>query len=249
MPAFARSAADVAPARAGRRDRATAARPADRRGGGRDRGRRPAALVGQLRRHGRGPARRPVVVRGREPDHVHVPAARRSCRASPSPGRRTGRTRPAASARSLVVRSGGTVEHLRMRWSLQARAAVARHRRARVGPAAARAHARPLTQQRGLTPLLRQAVKHWHQAPLFHPPGPGHDGPAPVVCGVLVGGADHAEEAVGLVVDPGAEQQRLAVARHAVSEPQAPEAVDLNGVAVRPAELAEPLAGAGCCRR
>jgi len=57
-------------------------------------------------------------------------------------------------------------------------------------------------------------------------------------------GADRAEEAVGLVVDPGAEEQRPSVACHAVSEPEAPEAVDLDGVAVRPVQPAEPVPGA-----
>jgi hypothetical protein len=59
-----------------------------------------------------------------------------------------------------------------------------------------------------------------------------------------VGRADRTEEAVGLVIDPGAEEQRLSVARHAVSEPKAPEAVDLDGAAVRPVQPPEPVPGA-----
>ena len=82
--------------------------------------------------------------------------ARRSCRDVAVSGRvhwtyTTGRVRAV-----VVVRSGGTVEHLRMRWSLQARAAVARID----GHASGRplhAHMLAPTQQRGLTPLLRQA--------------------------------------------------------------------------------------------
>src|SRR5437762_4356559 len=65
--------------------------------------------------------------------------------------------------------------------------------------------------------------------------GPGLGGSA--------GGANQAEEAVGLVVDPGAEEQRLSVARYAVSEPQTPQPVDLDRVAVRPVQLAQPVAG------
>src|SRR6476646_4523614 len=107
-----------------------------------------------------------------------------------------------------------------------------RHRWPRGRPPAPRAHARPL--KNGVRPRFCTATRR----------GWGDVAPAPVVCGVLVGGVDQAEEAVGLVVDPGAEQQRVAVARHAVSEPQAPEAVDLDSVAVRTAKLAEPLAGA-----
>ena len=56
--------------------RLDAARPAGGGGGSRDRGRRPPALVGQLRRHGSRPSRRPVVVLGREPDDVRAPARR-----------------------------------------------------------------------------------------------------------------------------------------------------------------------------
>ena len=154
VPAFARSASAVAPARAGRRDALDAARPAGGRGGGRDRGRRPPALVGQLRRHGSRPSRRPVVVLGREPDDVRAPARRVRARSRrvrdgaldvhdrPRP-RRAGRPRRRhgrAAANAMVTAGAG---------------GGGRHRRPRGRPPAPRAHARPLTQKRGQTPFLR----------------------------------------------------------------------------------------------
>ncbi len=100
-------------------------RPPHRRGE-RVRGRRrAAAMVGEPERQRGRPARRPLVVLRRRPDHLHPPRRRLRPRREGQRHRRwrysTGRVRA-----TVVTRAGGTVERLRMAWSLQVRAARGR---------------------------------------------------------------------------------------------------------------------------